>query len=134
MVGLCGGAVLAFLAKNGLNHIGLLGTFWGKLNSYRVYIGYARASQGITSITVELAGWLEQKTALEKVEIVKYGAKCVFEPPKQGFSNEGRFGAHRGPVRALHRSSIHTMHGHFIITLCILLDPTASRYPRFSSK
>ena len=47
-----------------------------------MYIGYPRASQGITSITVELDGWLEQKTALEKVEIVKYGAKRVFEPPK----------------------------------------------------
>ena len=57
-----------------------------------MYIGYPRASQGITSITVELAGWLEQKTALEKVEIVKYGAKRVFEPPKSVVRMRGALG------------------------------------------
>ena len=47
------------------------------------------------SIKVELAGWLEQKSALEKVEIVKYGAQRVFEPPKQGFERGALWGTPR---------------------------------------
>ena len=46
------------------------GYFFGDAISWRVSIGYPRASQGIPSITVELASWLEQKNALEKVENV----------------------------------------------------------------
>jgi len=60
--------------------------------SYRVSIGYPRASQGITSITVELPGWLKQKAALEKLEIVKYGAKRVSEPPKSVVRMRGALG------------------------------------------
>ena len=46
--------------------------------------------------TLELANWLEQKNASEKVKILKYGAKQVFEPPKRGFER----GALRGTPRA----------------------------------
>ena len=35
-------------------------------------------------------------------KILKYGPKRGFEPPKRG-SNEGHFGAHRAPMRSLHR-------------------------------
>ena len=45
---------------------------------------------------------MEQKTAVEKLNIVKYGAKRVFEPPNEN-SNEGHFGAHIGPMRSFHR-------------------------------
>ena len=49
--------------------------------------------------------WLagcSKKTAVEKLEVLKYGPKGVFEPPKGGFER-GHFGAHCGPVRSFHR-------------------------------
>ena len=54
------------------------------------------AAFGPGCATLELANWLEQQTASEKVKILKYGAKQVFEPPKRGFER----GALRGTPRA----------------------------------
>ena len=54
------------------------------------------AAFGPGCTTLKLANWLEQQTASEKVKILKYGAKQVFEPPKRGFER----GALRGTPRA----------------------------------
>ena len=78
--------------------------------------------------TLELASDMEQKTAVEKLNIVKYGAKRVFEPPNEN-SNEGHFGAHIGPMRSFHRD-----HDLLSTDLCVVPNPPVFRHPQFRSE
>ena len=59
-------------------------------------ISSPRASEGTPGTTLELASWIEQKPAVKKLKILKYGPKGVFEPPKRGFER----GVLRGTLRA----------------------------------